>query len=149
LSNNERAALVAAVGEAVRAFQEATDAFDEAAAAKLGINRTDLRCLGTLANGNRLPVGEVGRLVGLTRGAATIALDRCERAGYVERSRDPSDRRGVYVAMSRKGVAATDAIWNPMVADGYRRLAAFSDDELRVVRRFLEESRAVQLDHLG
>ena len=41
-------ALLAAVGDAVQAFQDATDEVDDAVSRRLGLNRTDLRCLSVL-----------------------------------------------------------------------------------------------------
>jgi len=149
MSNETRADLIAAIGKAVQAFQDATDSFDEAAAARLGINRTDLRCLGVVAARGPVSVGEIGRAVDLTRGAATTALDRVERAGYVRRIRNPEDRRGVLIVMTDAGRAATGAIWAPMVAAGDVMLSRYSLAELRTILRFLEESRQAQLDELG
>jgi len=139
-------ALVAAIGKAVQAFQDATDLFDEAAAARLRINRTDLRCLGVVAARGPVSVGEVGRAVELTRGAATTALDRVERAGYVRRVRHPQDRRGVLVEITKEGLDAAGAIWAPLVEAGGRMLAAYSEGELTTILRFLDEARALQLE---
>lgn len=146
MSSKNHEALVTAIGKAVQAFQDATDLFDEAAAARLGINRTDLRCLGVVAARGPVSVGEVGRAVELTRGAATTALDRVERAGYVRRVRHPQDRRGVLVEITQEGLDAAGAIWAPLVAAGGRMLAAYSEAELTTILRFLDEARALQLE---
>src|SRR5215467_8012798 len=47
-NHNLREQLIAAVMRAVAAFQNAADQVDESAAGRLGLNRTDLRCLGIL-----------------------------------------------------------------------------------------------------
>ena len=149
MSSNDRVELIHAVGKAVQAFQDATDAFDEAACVKLGINRTDLRCLAVIVERGPVAVGEIGRLVGLTRGAATTALDRVERAGYVRRIRSPNDRRGVLLEITLQGLEAAGAIWGPMAAAGEQLLAGYSTDHLNAVLRFLTEARQLQLDQLG
>jgi DNA-binding MarR family transcriptional regulator len=149
LSSNNAKTLVEAIGKAVQFFQDSTDRFDEAAAVRLGLNRTDLRCLGVIAEKGPLPVGEVGRAVDLTRGAATTALDRVERAGYARRIRHPHDRRGVLIEMTEEGRAAAGAIWAPVVAAGEKFLSAYTLEELSTILRFLEEARAVQLEHLA
>jgi len=143
-SSKKRETLVAAIGTAVQSFQDATDMFDEAAALRLGINRTDLRCLGVVAAQGPIAVGEVGKAIELTRGATTTALDRVERAGYVRRVRHPQDRRGVLIEITQKGLDAAGAIWAPLVAAGERMLAAFEEGELQTILRFLEEARALQ-----
>lgn len=130
-------------------FQEATDRFDDAAADRLGLNRTDLRCLSEVVQRGPLSVGEVGRAVDLTRGAATTALDRVERAGYVRRVRHPSDRRGVLIEVTEKGRSATAEIWSPMVAAGGDTLSHYSEQELEVILRFLGDARDLQLAHLA
>lgn len=148
MSSNLRAELVQRIGQAVQAFQDATDAFDEAAAARLGVNRTDLRCLSVIAARQPISVGEVGRAVSLTRGAATTALDRVERKGLARRVRDPHDRRGVLLEMTEKARQETRAIWEPVAAAGARMLCGYSEAELAAILRFLHDARAVQLDNL-
>src|SRR5262245_11456141 len=90
-----RAELIAAIGTATQLYQDATDAFDDAACAALGLNRTDLKCLSVIAQRGPVAVGEIGKAAGLTRGAMTTALDRIEHAGYARRtstSRRPARR---------------------------------------------------------
>jgi DNA-binding MarR family transcriptional regulator len=57
-------------------------AFDNLAAERLGVNRTDLHCLNTIENAGGLTAGELSRETGLTTGAVTGVIDRLERAGY-------------------------------------------------------------------
>ena len=45
MSSKMRAETIQAIGMAMELFQEATDAFDDTAAAALGLNRTDLKCV--------------------------------------------------------------------------------------------------------
>jgi len=141
--------VIAAIGKAVQAFQDSTDSFDEAAGARLGLNRTDLRCLAVIAEHGPLPVGEIGRAVNLTRGAATTALDRVERAGYARRIRHPQDRRGVLIEMTEEGRSAAGAIWQPMVVAGERLLQSYADQQLSTILHFLQQARAIQLDYLA
>jgi DNA-binding MarR family transcriptional regulator len=149
MSSDQHAQLIEAVGRAVQAFQDATDAFDEAVAARLGLNRTDLRCLSVMSQLGPMPVGEIGRAVGLSRGAATTALDRVERAGYGRRVRDPNDRRGVLIEMTDKAQDAVGEIWGPMVKEGQKLMATTSVEDLRVILAFLEGARELQFRHLA
>ena len=52
---------------------------------------------------HRLPATTLARSVLLTSGGMTARLDRMEEAGFVRRLPDPRDRRGVLVALTRKG----------------------------------------------
>ncbi len=74
-----------------------TTAFDEALAAHLGINPTDLRCLELAVAEPGVTPGRLAELSSLTTGAVTGVLDRLEKAGLVERRPDPADRRSVTV----------------------------------------------------
>jgi DNA-binding MarR family transcriptional regulator len=47
--------------------------------------------------------GELARIADLSSGAMTNRLDQLEKAGLVERLRDPDDRRGVLVQLTEKG----------------------------------------------
>jgi len=142
--SNNREATIEAIGRAVQAYQDATDAFDATACEMLGINRTDLKCLSIIAQNNRIAVGQIGKAAGLTRGAMTTALDRIERAGYAHRVRHPEDRRGVLVELTDKAKRAIDAIWGEYARRGESFFADYSDADLGAVLRYLEEGEAAQ-----
>ncbi|MEM9667179.1 MAG: MarR family transcriptional regulator [Bacteroidota bacterium] len=81
-----------------RAVHAAFDQADEAVAGKLGINRSDLRCLNALEHGALTPT-EIGRRLGLSSGAVTTLIDRLDRSGFVHRQPSPTDRRSSVVAL--------------------------------------------------
>jgi len=58
---------------------------------------TDLKCLDLVRGETRLTPGRLAELTGLTTAAVTSILDRLEHAGFVQRERDPSDRRKILV----------------------------------------------------
>jgi DNA-binding MarR family transcriptional regulator len=60
---------------------------------KLGINRTDLRCLNIVDNQGPMTAGRLAELSGLTTAAVTTVLDRLERAGYARRVRNQTAGR--------------------------------------------------------
>lgn len=145
MSTREREALLGEVARAVALFQTATDLVDEAAAQRLGINRTDLRCLGLLYSHGTLNAGRLAAAAGLSPGAATAAIDRLERAGYAQRTRAGADRRGVLVEATAEALVRLAEIYGPVGAAGMERLARYSDAELRLFRDFLEEGRHMQV----
>src|ERR1044072_5937210 len=67
---------------AFRASGNQDSAFDNLAADRLGVNRTDLHCLNAIENAGGLTAGELAAEVGLTSGAVTGVVDRLERAGF-------------------------------------------------------------------
>ncbi|HEV2572845.1 MarR family transcriptional regulator [Methylocella sp. CPCC 101449] len=139
-----RAETIQAIGTAMELFQEATDAFDDTAAAALGLNRTDLKCVNIIVRHGPVAAGDVAKLTGLTRGAMTTALDRIERAGYARRKPDPADRRGVLMELTEKGREALDAIWGVYIREADQFFADYSVAELQTIHRFLEQGRQVQ-----
>jgi len=51
-------------------------------------------------------MSETAATLGVTTGTLTVAVDRLVRKGYVERHRDPTDRRVVRVELTKKGKLA-------------------------------------------
>jgi DNA-binding MarR family transcriptional regulator len=144
---HSRTALVEALNALIPAGQRATNAVDDAAAERLGINRTDLRCLGVILTEGGMSASALAECVGLTRGSMTIALDRLEAAGYLRRLADPEDRRGVRVEATAAARRAVRDIWEPIREDGSRMIRRYSDAELELLRRFLEEYSGLQRTH--
>ena len=81
--------LIAEVTGEFEELRQAADLLDEAVAAQVGLNRTDLRCLGIIYRRGRLTAGELAEESGLTPGAITTVLDRMERAGFANRVPTP------------------------------------------------------------
>jgi DNA-binding MarR family transcriptional regulator len=54
-------------------------------------------------------VNELARHMGVTPATMSVALDRLESKGYVERARDAADRRRVHVRLSSAGVRIRDS----------------------------------------
>jgi len=69
----------------------------------LGIGFSDFAALEVLLHKGPLPVNEIGRLVRLTSGSMTTAVDRLEKKGMVERQNDPEDRRARVVHLTEAG----------------------------------------------
>src|SRR5690349_1511420 len=117
---------LARVGDESRALQAAVDAFDQAVADRLAINRTDLRCLDELVRLGSAGPAELAKLLGLTSGSTTTLLDRLERAGYVVRAPDHADRRKVVVRPTPAVLELTGSIYGPLAAEGAGDLSSFS-----------------------
>ena len=142
----DRETLIAEVARAVALFQSATDLVDEAAAQHLGINRTDLRCLGLLYAHGPMNAGRLGAAAGLSPAATTAAIDRLERAGYTRRVRAAQDRRGVLVELTSAASAHLEDIYGPVGRTGMELLARYSDAELRLLHAFLADGYRLQVE---
>jgi len=144
----ERDRLLSEVRIAVRSFTSAEAALDDAAVDALGINRSDGRCLEILDQSGPLTAGELARRADLSTAAITALVDRMERAGYLTRVRDTVDRRRVLIAGTQRAEHECAAIWGPIKDEGVGFLNGFSDDELRLVTRFMDGAREFLLGHL-
>jgi DNA-binding MarR family transcriptional regulator len=138
----KRQDLVAEVGSATQAYQRATDGFDDAVGIRLGLNPTDLRCLDWLSEGE-MSAGELSAATGLSTAATTTLLDRLEEKGYVQRERDSTDRRKVIAKLTPDGASRLLVLYGPLVSEGARLLARFSERELAMIRDFLADATRV------
>src|SRR3954452_16148019 len=114
MSNEISEELVSALTAANRRYQQGTDALDQAASELLGINRTDARCIDIVLLRGRLTAGDLAVAAGLSPGAATTAIDRLERVGYVRRARDSGDRRRVIVEPTERIGELAEEVYGPL-----------------------------------
>ena len=70
------------------------------------ISDAEMHALESIGPYDRRTMSETAAMLGVTTGTLTVAIDRLVRKGYVERHRDPNDRRVVRVALTRKGKLA-------------------------------------------
>lgn len=141
MSSRSRAELQAKTIDTIRGWQTDQDIFDEAAAAYAGINRTDFRCLDILDRGGRMTAGQLATAAHLTSGAVTAVLDHLEEAGFVRRVRDASDRRRVLIEVMPDLLARSMPIYGPIIKDGARAMARYTDEQLETILDFMLQSR--------
>jgi DNA-binding MarR family transcriptional regulator len=136
MSREKKQALVDELIHLARAHEAANDAFDEVAREKLGVNRTDLRCLNIIENNGPMTAGRLAELSALTTAAVTAVLDRLERAGYARRVRDQQDRRQVMVEVTPLLAERATPIWGPLGEEARSTLARMSVEELEALSDF-------------
>ena len=136
MSREKKQTLVDEIIHLARAHEAANDAFDEVAREKLGINRTDLRCLNIVENEGPMTAGRLAELSGLTTAAVTSVLDRLERAGYARRVREQQDRRHVMVEVTPLLAERATPIWGPLGEEARSTLARMSTEELQALIDF-------------
>ena len=148
MSRDSKKDLVAEVIQLGRAHEAANFAFDEVAFQKLGINRTDGRCLDIIENEGPLTAGRLAELSGLTTAAVTSVLDRLERAGYARRMRDEKDRRQVIVEITQLLEERGGQIWGPLGEAAQAEMSRMSVEELKTVIEFFRKGRDVNERHV-
>ncbi len=140
------------IGELISEFRASGNqdsAFDNLAAERLGVNRTDLHCLNIVQNAGGLTAGELATQAGLTTGAVTGVIDRLERVGFAKRVRDPDDRRRVKIEVTPKFYARADRIWGPLASEWESRLgSSFTTEQLEQIVEFLRATNEVGRRHL-
>lgn len=115
---------------------------NHAVADSVGLHQTDQECIDLLDWTGPLTAGEIGVHLGLTSGAVTGLINRLEAGGWVQRERDPRDRRRVIVHLSSERGAE---LW-PLYQHLAEAINAYRDrldaKDLRVVVEFLEFANA-------
>ncbi len=86
---------------------------------------SDFAVLEALLHKGELPVNEIGRKVLLTSGSITVAVDRLEAKGLVERRASSTDRRARIVHLTKEGRKLIKRAYAEHAAD-MERLAASS-----------------------
>ncbi|MFI6602216.1 MarR family winged helix-turn-helix transcriptional regulator [Nonomuraea sp. NPDC050536] len=137
------------LGLEVQASQSVVDAFDEAAALYLGVNRTDLRCLEVLLQDQEMTPSQLGMALGLTTGSVTAMLDRLEKLGYLTRSPDPGDRRKVIVRATEETAAKSWELYGPIVQEGSSIPASYTDEQVELLLDFTRRSRELYERHVA
>ena len=110
----------------------------QAPLAELGLSGHDYTVLAILDVDGPGTQHEIARLMNKAPGVIVAAVDQLESKGFVERQRDPADRRRSRVtptAAGRKVLARADKVGDQLVADILSRLNA---GELIQVRGLLE-----------
>ena len=135
-------------GKVFRAYQTSNDNFDQAVADRLGMNRTDMRCVDLIDQAGGMTAGELARAAGLTTGAVTAVIDRLERAGIARRVADPADRRRVRIEVTPKLWELTGPLMAPFIAESQSILDDYGTEELERFAEFLRRVIDVQSKHI-
>jgi len=136
-----REALEREIGDELAELQGVYDDSDRALANRLGIGRTDLRCLDLIVRGGPCSATQVATKLGLTRGSVTTLVDRLERAGYATRRPDPTHGKRILVVPTPRLIELVEPLVEPRARAGSEQLATYSVGELLLIRTFLRRTR--------
>ncbi len=138
--SREKLKALDALFAAIRVSDTASEMMDEAFTALLGVNRTDGRCLDIIQRLGQITAGELARESGLTTGAVTAVIDRLEKAGYLRRVRDPSDRRKVFVELTELSESLAEIVYFQIGRISSEGMGRLENAELDLIARFLRTS---------
>jgi len=99
--------------------------------------------------GRPLTPARLAERVGLSPGATSILLGRLEEAGYVERTREGSDRRIVTLHSTAAINAAADEFFDPLQQQLEKLLGEFTAAQLDTIARAADTLRAAVESYLG
>lgn len=125
----------------IRRFIAAAIFFNSQAAEKIGLSLTDMQMIHMLQlNGPATP-GRLGTWTGLSSGGVTVALDRLQKAGYVRREPNPTDRRSLIVTLIPVRMRKVAGMYGEVERETRRLLATLPSGDLEAVIRFFEVLR--------
>ena len=111
-----------------------------------GLNSASFDVLATLRRSGppyRLSPGDLIATTMVSSGTMTNRLDQLEKAGFIERSHNPDDRRSVIIALTPEGFALVDEAVTSHVENEHRLLDGLSAEERQtldgLLRKFLAE----------
>src|SRR4029077_20953676 len=102
----------------------AAQAYAEKSVLELEMCGSDFAVLEALLHKGPLPVNEIGKKVLLTSGSITVAVDRLETKGFVERRAHGTDRRTRVVHLTRSGRKLITRAYADHAADLERLVSA-------------------------
>jgi DNA-binding MarR family transcriptional regulator len=115
-----------------------------ARARQTGEHQVELAALEHLSALGGLTPGELGHRLGLTSGGVTALAGRLIAAGYVERAEHPHDRRMKILTTTPEGDAHVGLQLEPVLAPADRLLSWLSEDDARLLARFLDSLAALK-----
>jgi DNA-binding MarR family transcriptional regulator len=140
---SHRSRLNRAVKESLRDLGAQLSLLNHSVGARLDLKATDLECLDLISRYGPLSPSALARRAGLHPATMTGILDRLERDGWIDRGRDPSDRRAVVVQVARGRGAEVLRLYlvdSGMNAAMDQICAEYEDKDLELLADFLRRT---------
>ena len=104
-----------------------------------GLGLSDFMVLEVLLHKGPLPVNALGQKIRLTSGSISIAIDRLEEKGLVERKDDPDDRRARIVHLTAQGCKLIECAFTEHAAAMEYATSGLSGGERTTAIRLLKK----------
>lgn len=118
---------------------QATGAYAKRSIEGLELCGSDFAVLEALLHKGVLPVNEIGKKVMLTSGSMTIAVDRLEAKGLVERRASANDRRARIVHLTKEGRSLIMRLYAEHSADMEQLASVLTASERATLIRLLKK----------
>jgi DNA-binding MarR family transcriptional regulator len=132
-----------AVKESLRDLGAQLSLLNHSVGTRLDLKDADLECLDLIGRHGPLSPSALARRAGLHPATMTGILDRLERGGWIDRGRDPADRRGVVIQAARGRGAEILRLY--LVDSGMNTAldqicAEYNDQDLELLAGFLRRT---------
>lgn len=107
---------------------------------KLGVNDTDMECLGAIFFKNIATPSELAKYTGLSSGATTAMLDRLEKSGLIKRLPNPQDRRSVHIVIEKNAAKKVGPMFASVRQSQDKIVSEYTDQQLEVIYDFFKKS---------
>lgn len=138
--------MIAAIRDSLRELNIRLSLLNQTVGGKIELREIDLDCLELVGRFGPMSPSALAKESGLHPATLTGILDRLERGGWLNRERDPHDRRGVLLSVKRDRGAEIFALYKGMNSSMDGILAAYDEKELRAIADFVKRCAAAGRD---
>ena len=135
---------------AVRSFSDSMDRMHGVLRSDMDMNGSDLAALRMLIvreqRGEWVSPHEIARHLAISTASTTKLLDRLAERGHIERRPHPADRRARIVVLTDRARSDFFHHLGARMVKMRDVMNAYTDDELRVVARFLDDMDDAMVD---
>ena len=127
----------------MRGLGTRTVLYQQNVAASLGLYNNDLKSVDILRETGPITAGELSKITGMATGSITALIDRLEKAGYVRRQNDPSDRRRVIIVPEYEYKEEVAGIYRPLHDTMIELMSSYSEEELKVITHYIGKASGI------
>jgi DNA-binding MarR family transcriptional regulator len=124
---------------AVREYGISNTLFRNVIANRIGINVTDMECLGLLFHKGIASPTELANYTGLSTGSTTAMLDRLEKAKLIVRKPNPTDRRGLLISVNKEGSKQVAPLFIKARKAQNELISSYSEKNLQMLTDFFKK----------
>ena len=106
----------------------------------LGVNATDMECLGVIFFKGVATPSELAQYTGLSSGATTAMLDRLEKSELIARRPNPKDRRSTHIVLVQETAAKLAPLFASLRSAQDKIVSSYSEPELELLADFFTRS---------
>ena len=106
----------------------------------LGVNATDMECLGVIFFKGVATPSELAQYTGLSSGATTAMLDRLEKSELIARRPNPKDRRSTHIVLVKETAEKVAPLFASLREAQDQLVSSYSEQELELLSAFFTRS---------